>query len=71
MCDFSGIHAINVVGEKYKKVGKKLLLRHLSDKAKRMLAKSDTLNRHFEVEEDAVTLLGGSRPLVGRPAREC
>ena len=63
LCDYSAIHAINVVGEKYKKLGKKVLLRHLSDKAKRMLAKGDKLNRHFDMADDVTSILGGSRPL--------
>ena len=66
LCDYSAIHAINVVGEKYKKIGKKILLRHLSERAKRMLAKTEKLNVNFEIEEDATEILGGARPLVHR-----
>ena len=47
LCDYSGIHAINVVGEKYKKYGKKLFISGLNYRGKKMLSKSKTLNRHF------------------------
>ena len=58
LCDYSGIHALSVVGEKYKKYDKKLYVRGLDMRSKRMLSKSKKLNRHFSLVDEA------SRPLV-------
>lgn len=43
VCDLSGLEAINALGERYRKAGKKLQVRHLSADCRRMLEKAGTL----------------------------
>ena len=43
ICDFSGLEAINSVAEQYHKLGKTLLLRHLSPRTAKMMRKAHSL----------------------------
>ncbi len=43
ICDHSGIDAIHAMSERYRKVDKKLRLRHLSADCRRMIERADTL----------------------------
>lgn len=43
VCDLSGLEAINALGERYRKAGKDLRVRHLSPDCRRMLEKAGTL----------------------------
>ena len=45
--DYSGIHALNAVGEKYTRLGKKVYLRHLNAFSEKLLAKAEHLGVHF------------------------
>lgn len=45
--DFTGIHAMNVLGEKYSRFGKRLHLRHLNVASLKILRKADKLTQHF------------------------
>lgn len=49
LADFSGIHALNVVGGKYKKYGKKFYVKHLDQRARKLVYKSQKLQRHFDI----------------------
>ncbi len=53
LSDYSGIHALNVVGQRYKKYGKRLMVRYLNKNSLRMLAKGDNLRRHFDLISEA------------------
>ena len=50
--DYSAIHALNVVGEKYKKYDKQVIVRHLNAQSKKLVSKSSKLVRSFTVAED-------------------
>eukprot|EP00730_Choanoeca_flexa_P018622 TRINITY_DN9063_c0_g1_i7.p1 TRINITY_DN9063_c0_g1~~TRINITY_DN9063_c0_g1_i7.p1 ORF type:complete len:695 (+),score=88.49 TRINITY_DN9063_c0_g1_i7:64-2148(+) len=54
--DFSALHALNVVGEKYKKLNKEFHVKKLSPTSLKVLTKADDLVRHFvytvQEEED-------------------
>ncbi len=43
VCDFSALEALSALGERYKKSGKSLKLRHLSTECQTMLTKADSL----------------------------
>ena len=43
LSDFSGLHALNIVADKYKKQDKKLVVKYLSAGALRMLAKAEAI----------------------------
>lgn len=49
LADYSGIHALNVVGEKYKKYGKKFYVKHLDQRSRKLVHKSRKLQRHFDI----------------------
>ena len=49
LVDYSALHAINVISDKYKKEDKKLIVKYLSETAERMLGKAKALQT-FEVE---------------------
>ncbi|MGF1572904.1 MAG: SulP family inorganic anion transporter [Sumerlaeia bacterium] len=63
VCDMSGLEAINVLAERYRKVGKTLHVRHLSADCRAMLAKAGSLV-DVEVRENdpeyLVALIGNS-----------
>jgi SulP family sulfate permease len=52
--DFSGLHALNAVGEAYTKRGKRVHLRHLSDASTRLIRKADRLATAFTYEDGEV-----------------
>lgn len=43
VCDFSGLEAINALGERYRNAGKTLRVRHLSPDSQRLLKKAKTM----------------------------
>ena len=51
--DYSAIHALNVVGEKYAKYDAKVTVRHLNLASKKLVKKSMKLVKSFTVEEEA------------------
>lgn len=65
VCDMSGLEAINVLAERYRKIEKTLHVRHLSPDCRAMLAKAGSLV-DVEVREDdpdyLVALIGTARP---------
>jgi SulP family sulfate permease len=51
LVDYSALHAINVISNKYKKEDKKLTIKYLGERAEKMLAKADAAFT-FEVEKN-------------------
>jgi sulfate permease, SulP family len=53
--DFTGLHALNTIGSRYKKLNKELHLKALNDVSIRLLKKADKLAEHFsyQLEEEA------------------
>ncbi len=43
VCDMSGLEALNALGERYRKAGKRLRLRHLSPDCRRMMEKAGSI----------------------------
>ena len=52
--DHSAIHALNVIGEKYKKYNKKVVVKHLELKSRKLTGKASKLIRHFSIEMDDI-----------------
>jgi len=52
--DYSGLHALNVIGQKYKKEKKHLRVRHLSLQSEKRLRKADALAEYFSYKLDGV-----------------
>ena len=48
--DFSGLNALNVVGERYSRLGKKFVVRHLDWTSEKIIGKADLLRQHFVIE---------------------
>ena len=64
VCDMSGLEAINALGERYRKAGKHLRLRHLSSDCRRMLEKAGSIVDVEVLPDDpeyTVARLRGSR----------
>lgn len=61
ICDFSGLEAINSIAERYHDEGKSLILRHLSQKSAKMMAKA----KHLVTQNVILTVSGAAKP---RPA---
>eukprot|EP00485_Elphidium_margaritaceum_P001824 CAMPEP_0202696342 /NCGR_PEP_ID=MMETSP1385-20130828/9629_1 /ASSEMBLY_ACC=CAM_ASM_000861 /TAXON_ID=933848 /ORGANISM="Elphidium margaritaceum" /LENGTH=649 /DNA_ID=CAMNT_0049352487 /DNA_START=55 /DNA_END=2004 /DNA_ORIENTATION=+ len=45
--DFSAINALNTIGEKYKKLGKSIHLKHIKVKSRKLMSKAHDLLTHF------------------------
>ena len=68
--DFSGLHCLNVIADKYKKQDKRLVVKHLPASALRMIAKADGLAT-FEVADPStvvVEMAGGAAGATGAVA---
>ena len=52
--DHSAIHALNVIGERYKKYNKKVVVKHLELKSQKMTGKASKLIKHFSIEMDGL-----------------
>jgi hypothetical protein len=63
LVDYSALHAINVVSDKYKKEDKTLVVKYLGERAERMLNKADAAFK-FNVDTSSASPLtvGGSVP---------
>eukprot|EP00045_Choanoeca_perplexa_P012633 m.138813 g.138813 ORF g.138813 m.138813 type:complete len:683 (+) comp16080_c0_seq4:105-2153(+) len=72
--DFSALHALNVVGEKYKKFDKQFHVKKLSPTSLKLLTKADDLVRHFayvveeQEEPEEVPLHAPYRPHAAQAA---
>ena len=47
--DYSGFHALNVVGEKYRKYNKEFVIEGYNDRSSKMISKTDKLRRSFSL----------------------
>ena len=52
--DYSAIHALNVVGEKYGKYNKQVVVKHLEVKSQKLTKKASKLIRTFSIEIDDI-----------------
>eukprot|EP00939_MAST-03C_sp_MAST-3C-sp1_P003172 g3172.t1 len=59
ICDFSGLEAINSIAERYHNQGKTLILRHLSEKSAKLMAKA----KRLVTENVVLTVSGAARPM--------
>jgi len=52
--DYSAIHALNVIGEKYSKYNKQVVVKHLEQKSQKLTAKASKLIKSFTIEIDNI-----------------
>ena len=61
LVDYSAIHAINVVSDKYKKQDKKLVVKYLSARASDMMKKAGALQT-FEIDHSTTSITSATGP---------
>ena len=67
LVDYSALHAINVVSDKYKKQDKTLIVKYLSERSANMLSKAEAL-QSFKV--DQLTIVSAAATKEGKESKE-